>query len=212
MGTKLVKISEEIYNKVKELAGKQGKTIREVVESSISLLLQGNMLGVINKEIKGVVSKDIVVQFDSICAKCKKPIKAGSVAHYIKITYTDNTSRSFLFHLNCYVEQFDESLAKAIIRREKIKTEIKSLEKYRSKLIKHISEELEFIDNKLSMVHRELEKIHGVDEYYELYSMLEDVKNLLIDIKQFVVDKQIVKEEKQVAKTRKKGRSYYGRY
>ena len=108
MGTKLVKIGEDIYNKVKELAEKQNKTIREITEKAISLYLQGYEIGQIDKEIKGIVSKPIVVQFNAKCFICKKPINAGEVAHYLKITYTDNTSRSFLAHLSCYAERYED--------------------------------------------------------------------------------------------------------
>jgi len=95
MGTKLVKIGEDIYNKVKELAEKQNKTIREITEKAISLYLQGYEIGQIDKEIKGIVSKPIVVQFNAKCFICKKPINYALIAFLTRLfRYSSYSSTS----------------------------------------------------------------------------------------------------------------------
>ena len=192
-----VKISVELYNKVKEIAEKRGASIRSIVEKALGLYLQGYDSNVIDKEIKGIIAKPIITKFRAKCYKCGREIKPGEPAYFIKVTYTDNTSRSWLLHLGCYAEEFDESLAKAVIKREKIKSEIKSLEKYEKKLIEHITSELEYIDRRLEEIRKELEEIRGFDEYYRLIPIFEDIKNIFIDVKQ-------VLERREEAKTPKK--------
>lgn len=200
MGAKLVKISESLYAKVKEFAEKRQTTIRDIVERAISLYLQGVEIGKIDKEIKGITDKDIVVQYKARCFLCGKPIEPGEVAHYLKIVYTDNSARSFIAHLSCWTEKYDTSLAKAIIKRERIKMEIKSLEKYRKKLVEDISLKYEEVRELLARLRNKVEEIHGFPEYYEIVRELGIIRDQLEDIRLLLSEdvKEIKKLKKEV--------------
>lgn len=200
MGTKLVKIGEEIYAKIKEFAEKRQTTIRDVVERAISLYIQGVEIGKIDKEIKGITDKDIIVQYKARCFLCGKPIMPGEVAHYLKITYTDNSSRSFIAHLSCWTEKYDTSLAKAIIKRERVKMEIKALEKYRKQLVEEITTKYEEIRNLLAKLRNKVEEIHGFPEYYEIVRELSIIRDQLEDIRLLLSEdvKEIKKLKKEV--------------
>jgi len=78
MSQTVVRISEDTYRKVKEIAEKSGKSIREIVEEAINIYLLGKEQA-IDKDVKEIKNKWIVAKYPSKCSKCSKQINAGDM-------------------------------------------------------------------------------------------------------------------------------------
>jgi Ribbon-helix-helix protein, copG family. len=150
-----VKISEEVYNKVKEIAEKSGKSIREVVEEAINIYLLGKS-DAIDKDVKSVKEKWIVAKFQSKCAKCGKSINQGDMVFWVHIEYADNSKRSIVFCTECYYTSIDTALAKKYLRAKELEAIIRGLKKEADRL----AEEVKQLEQKVNLlkVEREIEE------------------------------------------------------
>ena len=137
--------NDELYQKLQDLSSKNGKSIKELVEEAVRLYVLGTES--IDKPIKSVVNKVITVRFDTKCVKCKKDIRANELAYWVKYEYEDGTVKSYVYCMDCYLSEHDESLAKQYLKIRKLKAEIRGLEKIRDRLASEI-EDLE-INQKL---------------------------------------------------------------
>jgi len=133
-----VKLSDDIYEKVKKIAEKSNKSIKEVVEEAIKIYLLG--AEGIDKDIKAVQQKWISLQYPSSCRKCGKRLNPGDLAFWIRYTYSDGSSRSFIYCPDCYYTSFDQSLAKKFIKQKELEATIKGLKKQAEELAKQVME------------------------------------------------------------------------
>jgi len=130
---KQVKLSDQTYEKLKELAEKNKLSLNQMIERLLELYQGGGE----RLDIKKIIEKQIVLKYDTVCKRCNKPLKAGDIAHYTRYVYEDGSSYSVVICLDCYY-QSSESFGKWIVEREKLKREIQALKQYRSKLVKEI--------------------------------------------------------------------------
>ena len=85
---KVVKISDNIHEKLKELAEKRNISINQLIEEILNVYLGGSS----DKAIKRIVSVDIVNEYENKhCSKCKKTLSVGETIHYVRYEYVDNT-------------------------------------------------------------------------------------------------------------------------
>jgi Ribbon-helix-helix protein, copG family. len=150
-----VKISEEVYNKVKEIAEKSGKSIREIIEEAINIYLLGKS-DAIDKDVKSVKEKWIVAKFQSKCVKCGKTINQGDMVYWVHIEYADNSKRSIVFCTECYYTSIDTALAKKYLRAKELEAVIRGLRKEADRLV----EEIRQLESKVNLlkVEREIEE------------------------------------------------------
>ena len=157
---------DELYNRLKELSDKTGRSLSDLVSEAVRLYILGS--AGVDKDVKGIVNKVITVQYPSKCYKCGKPINQNDLAYYIRYTYSDNTAKSFLYCFDCYLGEHDTALAKQYLTLRKLKLEIRGLKKLREKLANEV--EKENIKNEIANLRTELLKL------------LRDVKDLGINI------------------------------
>ena len=155
MSQTVIRISEEVYRKVKEIAEKSGKSIREVVEEAINIYLLGKEQAV-DKDVKEIKNKWIVAKYPSKCSKCSRQINAGDMAFWVRITYADNSIRSFIYCSDCYLSLFDTSLAKKYLKIKELEATYKSLKKMCDSLAEQVRE----LQNKVNLysLMKEIEK------------------------------------------------------
>jgi len=149
MGTKLVKINEALYEKLREFCEKNNLTIREYVEESIKLRLYG---GHSDKPIKGIKDKIIPLNYPDRCHVCGKPLKKGELAYWIRYTFTDNTTKSIVVCLDCYYK--DTALAEWYLKKKRLESIVRGLKKKADQLAQEVSILQERRD--LALIKREL--------------------------------------------------------
>jgi len=147
-----VKISEDLYKKVKEIAEKSGKSAREIVEEAINIYLLGKEQAV-DKDIKEVKEKWIVAKYPSKCSKCGKAINIGDMVYWVRIAYADNSMRSYIYCSDCYLSSFDKSLARKYMKVKELEATTKSLKK----LADSLAEEAKQLENKVNLLKLEQE-------------------------------------------------------
>jgi len=147
-----VKINEDIYKKVKEIAEKSNKSIREIVEEALNVYLLGKEQAV-DKDVKEIKNKWIVAKYPSKCSKCQKEIGVGDMVYWIRITYADNSIRSYIYCSECYLSAFDTSLAKKYIKMKELEATYKSLKK----MCDSLAGEAKQLENKVNLLKLEEE-------------------------------------------------------
>jgi len=146
---------DELYNKLKELGDKSGRSLSDLIHEAVRLYVVG-AVGV-DKDVKSIVNKVITVQFPSKCYRCGKEIAKGDLAYYVRYVYSDNTAKSFLYCFDCYLGEHDEALAKQYLTIRRLKAEIRGLKKLREKLASEV--EREGVKNEISNLRLEVLKI-----------------------------------------------------
>ena len=134
MGTKLVKINEALYEKLREFCEKNNITIREYVEEAIKLRLYGHS----DKPIKGIKDKIIPLNYPDKCYVCGKELKRGELAYWVRYTFTDNTTRSIVICLDCYYK--DTALAEWYLKKKRLESVVRGLKKKADQLAREINE------------------------------------------------------------------------
>jgi flagellar biosynthesis chaperone FliJ len=134
-----IKVSEDIYKKVKEIAEKSGKSIREIVEEAINIYLLGKEQAV-DKDVKEIKNRWIVAKYPSKCSKCSKQINVGDMVFWVRITYNDNSIRSYIYCSDCYLTSFDTSLAKKYLKIKELEATFKSLKKMCDSLAEQVKQ------------------------------------------------------------------------
>jgi len=169
----MVRISDDIYRRVKEIAEKSGKSIKDIVEEAIQIYLLGKS-GIENKEIRSVKEKWIVVKFKSRCSKCNMELQEGDIAYWIRVEYEDGSSRSFIYCSDCYFVKIDRSLAKRFMK-------VKELEAVKRGLQK----EIEDLMDKVKDLQEKYEVSALKREIFEFYRAFQESFNGVIDSNNF---------------------------
>lgn len=157
-----VRIGEETYMKLKQLADKSGKSMRELVEEAINAYLLGHEGGLEGKEIKGITGKIIPLQYPARCKRCGKSINPGELAYWVKITYTDNSVRSYVICLDCYYQS--GALKEYYLKKKQLEAVIRGLKKEADELAQRVME---------------------LRRYKELIEAREEVRRLLREVSQY---------------------------
>jgi negative regulator of replication initiation len=120
---KQIKVSDQVYDKIKELSEKRGCSMADVVEEMLNIYL-GGASG--DKAIKEYKDRVIVLQYNSKCRVCGKELKAGSLARYILYVYEDGSKKGGVYCLECYFMS-NPALAKLYVKRKELEAVIKQL-------------------------------------------------------------------------------------
>jgi Ribbon-helix-helix protein, copG family. len=132
-----IKISEEVYNKVKEIAEKSGKSIREVVEEAINIYLLGKSKAV-SKDIVKHRQSWIVARHEDECEVCKRKVEAGTRVYWMFFEYSDGKKHSTVICPECYYSQIDVALAKRYLKVKELEATIRGLKKEADRLAEEV--------------------------------------------------------------------------
>lgn len=131
---KVIKVSDHVYEKLKELAEKRQLSINQVVDEILTAYLTGNPS---EQPIKQLVSKIITIHYKTKCKKCSKEINENELAYYVKYVYDDNSSKSYVLCLDCYYQS--TALAKYYLTKKQLESIIRGLKNEADKLVEEIN-------------------------------------------------------------------------
>jgi len=173
MADSKVRVSSELYEELKKIAEKSSKSMRELVDEAIRAFILGKQ-GVEGKEIKGITSKIIPLQYPAKCKKCGKQLNPGELAYWVKIVYTDNTVRSYIYCLDCYYKS--SALKEYYLNKKKLEIIVKELKKEANEL-----------------AHKVLE-LRDKEEFYKLANDIKSLVREVYEVLDYITDPE--KEEK----------------
>jgi len=214
-----VRISKELYDKLKEVAERSNKSIRELVETAITKFLLGTESVGSDAEVKNVkVVKSWRLRFPARCPICGEEIKAGSIVVREIVELEDGRKVNNFYHPDCYESSSDSALAKLYVRKRVLERTIRGLKKEADRyveLIETLRTEYDMLsikkevytlwkDYKNFILHgRDDEKF---DEFMDrLNDLLDKVSQIEASIKALLpekVEKQLRKKETVKATTR----------
>ncbi|MEM1834752.1 MAG: hypothetical protein QXO80_06005, partial [Thermosphaera sp.] len=131
---KVIKISDEAYERLKNLSETRQLSISDVVDDILRVYFGGTPD---DKAINKIIDKDIVIQFETKCRKCGRTLAPGDIAHYTRYVYDDKTSKTFITCMDCYTHS---ALAKMFIEKKRLETIIKQLKDEANKIADRIIE------------------------------------------------------------------------
>lgn len=130
-----VKIDDSIYESIRKIAEKSNRSIKDVVEEALKVYILGAES--IDKDVKDVKHRWISVQYKSFCRKCGKQLEVGDIAFYVRYTYSDGSSKSFIYCPECFYP--DSALAKLYLKKKELESIIRGLKKEANRLADEIN-------------------------------------------------------------------------
>jgi len=162
-----VRISKELYEKLKEVADKSSKSIRELVETAITKFLLGTESVGSDAEIKNVkVVKSWRLRFPARCPICGEEIKQGSIVVREIVELEDGRKVNNFYHPDCYEASSDSALAKLYVRKRVLERTIRGLRKEADRYV---------------------ELIETLRTEYDMLSIKKEVYTLWKDYKNFIL-------------------------
>lgn len=166
-----VKLSEDVYEKIEKLAEKTGKSKADIIREALLLYL-GSDVG--EKAVESSKSYIKPALYSGKCSRCGREIQQGDLAGFIKIVYTDKSSRTFAYCLDCYNSLSDKTILSLELKKHRLKRVVISLQRQMSKMLS-IYDELEKatelytkIKTYVSELNRYLEQVyHGDNKIIE---------------------------------------------
>jgi DNA repair exonuclease SbcCD ATPase subunit len=137
---KAVKIDDEAYKLLEEVASKQQVAIKDIVTKAVFLYLKGIEVEPAGKEIREIKDKFIELRYLGKCKRCGRELNPGDHAYYVRIIYEDGTPKTLLYCLNCYYETIitDKTLARLYVKKKELETVVKGLKKRADELAESI--------------------------------------------------------------------------
>jgi len=212
---KVIKISDQAYEQLKNLAEKRGLSINNVVQEIINVYLGGTPE---EKPIKKIVDKDITLMYATKCSRCGRPLNAGDVAHYVRYEYDDAPPKVFIYCMDCWLQS--SALAKHYLKKKELEATIKGLkemaDKLADKIIRMRNEyNIALVKEELMNIRRELSlslvrNIIGENKADELVNRIALVEQKISEIHEKLNEIEIAMKLK--AKGEKREVEVYGRH
>ncbi|MEM2390372.1 MAG: ribbon-helix-helix protein, CopG family [Ignisphaera sp.] len=130
-----IKIDDSIYESIRKIAEKSNRSIKDVVEEALKVYILGAES--IDKDVKDVKHRWISVQYRSFCRKCGKQLNVNDIAFYVRYTYSDGSSKSFIYCPECFYP--DSALAKLYLKKKELESIIRGLKKEANRLADEIN-------------------------------------------------------------------------
>jgi predicted CopG family antitoxin len=183
---KLVKVSDNVYEKLKELAEKRGVSLNQLVEEILNVYLGGES---IDRPIKRIISIDLINEYDRRCKRCGKQLAVGEQIHYIRYEYVDGSSRSTYYCLDCWYST--SALAKQYLTKKKLELVVRGLKQEADKLVEEIKQYEKMVEElKIQLdVRQSLAKIRDELEFLFTHELitLEDYNKLLSKVEELLL-------------------------
>ncbi|MEM4847786.1 MAG: ribbon-helix-helix protein, CopG family [Thermosphaera sp.] len=190
-----VKLSEDIYEKLEKVAEKTGKSKSDIIREAV-LMYIGAEPG--EKTVESSKSYTKPALYSGRCSKCGKEIQQGEIAGFIKVVYSDKTSKTFVYCLDCYNSLSDKTIVSLELKKHRLKRVVTALERQVSRLLS-VYDELEKVNelytairNYVSDLSRYLEQVyHSRDDearklIEKLVFELSELNNRLADFTRLV--------------------------
>ena len=130
---KQVKVSEDVYEQLKKIAEKNGNiSLNDVVKMLLNLYLGGSSERTIDK----IITKEFIADSEKICSKCKRKINVGEPVYWVKYIYSDGSSTTRYFCMECANPQ----LGKIYKKKKEMEIVVKQLKQEADKLVEEINQ------------------------------------------------------------------------
>ena len=184
----------------------------ECVQSIITMFIAGVDASGEIVELKG--GKLITFFGKGKCTRCGKDLKTGDKVYWYFVKYRDGRTQTVYMCYECYIQTADQTLAKLVLSRERLKREVSALKKELERLVA-VVEQLEAFEqltqvylnfrNALEAVH--YTRIQSSDELKKAFSQLvEKIEDLARKFDETTaISKAIWKKLKRLIETRGAG-------
>ena len=130
---KQIKVSDEIYDKLKQIADKSGGiSLNDVIAKLLNLYLGGST----DRTIDKILTKEFIADREVVYSKCKKTIGIGEVVYWVKYVFSDGSKSTRYFCFECA----NPSLGKLYKEKRKMHVVIKQLKQEADKLVDEINQ------------------------------------------------------------------------
>jgi Ribbon-helix-helix protein, copG family. len=175
---KQIKVSEDVHEKLKEIAERQGCSINDVIKMMLNIYLGGTSERAIDK----IVSKEFVADSEKVCSKCKRRIEVGEIVYWVKYIYTDGGATTRYFCIECA----NPHLAKIYKKKKEMEIVVKQLKREADRLIEEINKlehvrSVYTIKNEIIQFWREFKSTFIDNPDYKVVEQFLDKLNELID-------------------------------
>jgi len=127
---KQIKISDDVYNKLREIAEKNGISINDVVKMLLNLYLGGTG----ERSIDKILTKEFIADSEKVCSKCKRRIVVGEIVYWVKYVYSDGGATTRYFCIECANPQ----LAKIYKKKKEMEIVVRQLKQEADSLVEEI--------------------------------------------------------------------------
>jgi hypothetical protein len=178
---------KELNDKLEQYCKSQEKipSLNECIQKIIAMFISGVDA---SGEIVKVSGGKVITYFGKPipCSRCGKQIKIGDKVYWIAYEFRDGRKQTVYLCYDCYVETSDQTIANLIKKRERLKLEIKVLQKEHEKYLTALQqlEQLESLTNLYLRFRKHIEQVYG-DKIYsneELKKLFNDLIIKLEDI------------------------------
>jgi hypothetical protein len=184
----------------------------ECVQAILTMFISGVDSTSAITELKG--GKLITFFGKGKCTRCNKDLKTGDKVYWYFVKYADGRSQTVYLCYECYIQTSDQTLARLVIQRERLKREVSALKKELTRLVA-VAEQLEAFEqlvqiyfsfrNALESAH--YSRIQSNEELKKLFSeLVEKVEDLARKFDETTaISKAIWKKLKRLIETRGAG-------
>jgi DNA-directed RNA polymerase subunit L len=120
------------------------KSRNECVQSIITMFISGVDTSGEIVELKG--GKLITLFGKAKCTRCSRDLKTGDKVYWYFVKYADGRSQTVYMCYECYIQTSDQTLAKLVLQRERLKREVNALKKELERLVA-VVEQLEAFES-----------------------------------------------------------------
>jgi type II secretory pathway component PulJ len=148
------------------------------------------------------------------CTRCSRDLKTGDKVYWYFVKYADGRTQAVYMCYECYIQTSDQTLARLVLQRERLKREVNALKKELERLVA-VVEQLEAFEqltqiyfsfrNALESVH--YARIQSNEELKKLFSeLVEKIEDLARKFDETTaISKAIWKKLKKLIETRGAG-------
>jgi predicted CopG family antitoxin len=133
MRVKQIKVSEDVYEQLKKIAEKNGGiSLNDAIKMLLSIYLGGSS----ERSIDKILTKEFVADSEKVCSKCKKKIGVGEPVYWVKYVYSDGSSSTRYFCMECA----NPHLGKIYKKKKEMEIVVKQLKQEADKLVEEINQ------------------------------------------------------------------------
>ena len=126
-----VRVPEEVYAKLRELADKQGRSAADIVREVIVRFLSGEQVDEVPVKVKAIKMR---AKRDGVCAFCGQKIGKGEWMYWVIKELDDGRTVKEAWHLDCWENASDTALARKYLELRKLQRIIRTLKKQADQL------------------------------------------------------------------------------
>jgi predicted CopG family antitoxin len=133
MHVKQIKVSEDVYEKLKQIAEKNGDiSLNDAIKMLLNIYLGGSSERAIDK----ILTKEFIADREIMCSHCKRVVKVGEPVQWVKYLYSDGSATTRYLCFECS----NPHLGKIYRKKKEMEIIIKQLRQEADKLVEEINQ------------------------------------------------------------------------